>query len=94
MASRQDKLQKRVREIISRPKNVEFEEIESVMRDLGASSRATRHGVIFSLKGCSKLMLNRHNNGKKHLPSYCVKEFCERMVELGLYDRDEGENES
>ena len=86
----QEKLRKRISELIARPKNVDIEEIERVLKQLDATCRETRHGVIFSIPGCNKhLMLNRHNNGKSHLPSYCVNEFRDRMCELGLYESDE-----
>jgi hypothetical protein len=85
-----EKLRKRISEIVARPKSVEYGEIEWVMNQLGASGRKTKHGVIFKLSGCrTTLMLNPHNNGKNHLPPYCVADFCDLMVELGLYVLDE-----
>lgn len=60
------------------------------MNQLCATSRKTKHTVMFRIPGCSKpLMLNRHNNGKSHLPSYCVADFRDRMIELGLYGVEE-----
>jgi hypothetical protein len=85
-----EKLQRRISEIIARPKSIEFGQIEWVMNQLGASSRKTKHGVIFKISGCSTtLMVNEHNNGKKHLPPYCIADFSDLMIELGLYAPDE-----
>lgn len=90
-----EKLRRRISELIARPKNVDIEEVEWVMKQLGAVSRETRHGVIFHVPGCGKhLMLNRYNNGQKHLPPYCVTEFRERMFEIGLYQFDESDDEA
>jgi len=90
----QEKLRKRISEIISRPKAVNSEEIEWVMDQLGATKRQAKHGILFALPNCKKpLMLNPHNNGKKYLPSYCVADFCDRMVELKLYELDEGHDD-
>jgi hypothetical protein len=91
MAPQEDKLRERISELIARSKDVDYEEIEWVMIRLGAACRPTKHGYLFTLPGCKKpLMLNRHNNGKKHLPSYCIADFRDRMIELGLYELDEG----
>lgn len=90
-----EKLQKRIRELISKPKNVDYDEVEWVMNQLGAVSRKSRHGVMFSLPGCKNpLMLNQHNDGKKHLPPYCIADFRDRMVELGLYGLEEDHEEN
>jgi len=60
------------------------------MNQLEAPCKKTRHGFLFAIPGCElHLMLNEHNNGKKHLPSYCINDFRDRMVELGLYELDE-----
>lgn len=90
-----DKLSNRIAELIARPNNVECREIEWVMNQLGASFRKTRHGILFKIPGCrSPLMLNAHNNGNPNLPFYCVADFCDRMVELGLYEPDESNDET
>lgn len=89
MASNQ-KLLARIAELIGRPNNVDYEEIKWVMDQLDATSRTTKHTVMFRIPGNKNaLMLNKHNNGKKHLPPYCVKSFCDRMTELGLYSQKE-----
>lgn len=85
-----EKVRQRIAEIVSRPNNVEYSEILWVLNQLNCPvPRETRHGVIHSIPGCrEKLMINKHNNGKAHIPAYCVDHFRDRMVELGLY----GEN--
>jgi hypothetical protein len=86
MAS-QEKLRAVIAELINRPKNVDYEEIAWVLTQLGSGPpRKTRHLLLFKIPGCTeKLALNQHNNGKPHLPPYCVAEFRDRMMELGLY---------
>jgi hypothetical protein len=91
----QEKLRIRISEIISRPKAVDCDEITWVMDQIGATGRRSRHGLLYALPGCKKLlMLNPHNNGKKYLPSYCVADFRDRMVELGLYELDESHDDN
>ena len=87
----QEKLRQRIAEIIQRPANVEFEEIEWVMKRLGCDPpRPTRHGFMFLIPNSElTLQLNKHNNGKSKLPPYCVKDFRDRMIELGLYGSDD-----
>jgi hypothetical protein len=86
----QDKLRKYISELIARPKNVDYEEVAWVMDQLRATCRRTKHCVMFRVPGCDKpLMLNKHNDGKSHLPSYCIADFRNRMVELGLYGTEE-----
>jgi hypothetical protein len=90
----QEKLRRRISDLVERPNNVDIEEVEWVLKQLNASCRQTKHGVIFCIPGCSRhLMLNRHNNGKSHLPLYCVYEFRNRMCELGLYELEESNDE-
>ncbi len=86
MAS-QEKLRAVIAELINRPKNVDYEEIERVLTQLGCPPpRKTRHSMLFKIPGCQeKLALNPHNNGKPHLPPYCVADFRDRMIELELY---------
>jgi hypothetical protein len=63
------------------------------MDRLEATSRVTKHSTMFKIPGTSNaLMLNKHNNGKKHLPPYCVKAFRDRMTEIGLYSQEELED--
>lgn len=89
-----EKLRKRISELIGRPKNVDYKEIKWVLDQLGAFPREAKHGVMFKIPGCQHpLMLNRHNDGKNHLPSYCVADFCKRMVELGLYEMDKSDDD-
>jgi hypothetical protein len=84
----QEKLRERIAEIIQRRLNVDFEEVVWVMDQLGFVGRTTKHGVIFKMEGCLPLMLNKHNNGKKKLPGYCIDDFRDRMIELELYAQD------
>jgi hypothetical protein len=85
MPSSEEKIQKLVANVLERPSNVDPDELQKILRLLGATERPARHGVIYRIPGCSEtLMLNPHNNGKKHLPKYCVQQFRARMSELGL----------
>jgi hypothetical protein len=83
-----EKVRQRIAAIIGKPNSVEYSEILWVLNQLGCPApRETRHGVIHSIPGCrEKLMINKHNNGKSHVPAYCVDDFRDRMVELGLCD--------
>lgn len=87
MAS-QEKIRAFVAELIGRRNNVEYDEILWVLNQLKTPEpRKGRHGKIFKIPGCTaRLQINDHNNGKPHLPSYCVDDFEERMIELGLYE--------
>lgn len=89
-----EKLRERIAELISRPLNVDFEEIDWVMKQLGSGeSRPTKHGQLYKLPGCPfTLMLNRHNNGRTKLPRYCVLKFRDLMIQLGKYE-EPAENE-
>jgi hypothetical protein len=90
MAPPAEKLLKRISELIARRNNVDFDEIEWVLNQLGINGRKAKHGIMYKMSGCKgPLMLNKHNNGKSHLPPYCVDQFRKRMVELGLYAQDE-----
>ncbi len=90
-----EKLRNRISELISRPNSVEFEEVEWVLNQLSATVRRTKHTVMFKIPGCDKpLMLNEHNNGKKALPSYCIRDFRDRMIELGHYELEEDHENS
>jgi hypothetical protein len=84
-----DKLRVQISELIKRPQNVDYEELVGILNQLGARSRRARHGVIFKIPGCADtLMLNEHNDGKPHLPGYCIRQFRKCMIELGLYDQE------
>jgi len=75
-----------IADIAQRPKNVEFEEIDRILRQLGSGNpRKTKHGYLYRIPGCTKkLMINRHADGRNKIPKYCVDDFCERMSELDL----------
>jgi hypothetical protein len=45
------KLRERIAELIGRPTNVDYEDIKWVMDQLGASSRTTKHTVMFKIPG-------------------------------------------
>jgi len=79
------KVQAEIASIIGRPHNVKFSEIKWVMTQLGAPApKEGKHGYIFKLSG-RRLMINKHNNGKGTVPQYCVDDFRDLMIELGLY---------
>jgi len=77
------KIQEKIAQIVGRPHNVRFEEIEWVMNQLGASQRPSKHGCMFKVSG-HRLMINEHNNGKDTVPKYSVDDFRNLMVELDL----------
>ena len=81
-----EKLKAEIAEISQRPKNVEYSELERILMQVGCGKpKPTKHGFLFKIPGCSKhLMLNRHADGRNKLPSYCVKQFLERMLEIGM----------
>ena len=83
-----EKLREQIAEIAGRPKNTECREVLRILKHLGASEpKRVRHGLLVSVPGCSTtLQLNDHNNGKDHLPSYCVKQFLLLMSELDLHE--------
>ena len=86
MASDQ-KLREQIADIVSRPLNVRFEEIDRVLKLLGcANPRKTKHGWIYKIPGTFPLLLNEHNNGKEKLPRYCVIQFRNRMIDLNLLE--------
>ena len=84
----EEKIRQRIGEIVGRSNNVEYEEILWVLKQLGCpEARTTKHGVLHKIPGCTRrLLINAHNNGKAHIPSYCVDEFRDCMIELGLCD--------
>jgi len=77
------KIQEKIAEIVGRPHNVRFEEIEWVMNQLGASQRASKHGRLFNLHR-HRLMINEHNDGRDTVPKYSVDDFRDLMAELDL----------
>lgn len=79
-----EKIRDRIAEIISRPYGVRYEEIKWVMDQLGATERPSRHGHLFRLAE-HRILINEHNNGKTAVPKYCVDDFRNLMIELGLY---------
>jgi hypothetical protein len=79
-------LKAEIADLAQRPNNVEFEEVDRLLRQLGAAEpRKTKHGYLYNVPGCTKkLMINRHADGRNKIPGYCVRDFCERMAELDL----------
>lgn len=77
------KIQEKIAEIVGRPHNVRFDEIEWVMTQLGASQRPSKHGRLFKV-GDRRIMINEHNNGRDTVPKYSVDDFRDLMVELDL----------
>jgi len=85
MAS-EEKLRQQIAELIQRPYNVRFSEVDRILRAIGCSPRKTKHGWIYKIPGALPLMLNEHNDGRSNLPGYVVADFRDRMVQLGLCD--------
>lgn len=79
-----EKVRDRIAEIISRPYGVRHEEIKWVMDQLGATERPSKHGQLFRLRS-HRILINEHNSGKNTVPKYCVDDFRDLMIELGLY---------
>jgi hypothetical protein len=84
MAS-ESRIREAVAELLGRPHNVRFEEIEWVMNQLEATGRPCKHGYLFRIQG-RRILVNKHNNGKDTVPRYSVEEFRDLMTELGLCD--------
>ena len=81
-----EQLKAEIAEIANRPKNVTFEEVDRILRQLSEMPpRKTKHGYLYNIPGCKRrLMINRHSDGRNKIPRYCVVDFLERMDELGL----------
>ena len=81
-----DHLKADIADIARRPNAVEFEEVDRILRQLGASEpRKTKHGYLYRVPGCTrKLMINHHADGRKTIPRYCVRDICQCMSELEL----------
>ena len=84
-----EEIRGRIRVIASRPKNVTFEEIQWVVSQLqqfySVKERTAKHGTLFSIAG-QRFMVSGHNPGRKQVKKYCVDDFINAMVELGLYE--------
>lgn len=79
------KIREQVADIISRPRNVRYEEIKRIMDLLNATERTTAHGQLFNVNG-RRFMINKHNHGKETIPKYSVDAFRDAMIDLGLYE--------
>jgi hypothetical protein len=84
-----ERIQKVISEIANRRKNVTYEEIEWVANQLEQSYRVTKrkatHGTLFTVGGFS-FMVSGHNPGQKQVKKYCVDDFIDAMISLGLYE--------
>ena len=82
----EDKLRKTIADICARPKNVELQEIAKILEHIGWRRRQTKHCHLFTSPSGDVITLNEHNNGSRHLPAYCVRDFARIMVLLDLLD--------
>ena len=85
-----------IQDIAQRRNNVTLSEIEWVIDKLSETytvrRREARHGVLFGI-GNQRFMVNHHNPGNKQVKSYSVDAFVNAMVELGLYEEEEKDEE-
>jgi len=83
------RIRARIAEIAGRPKNVSFEEIEWVAKQLSqfypVEQRRATHGILFRV-GRTRFMVSSHNPGSKNVKPTYVDDFCDAMFELGWYD--------
>jgi len=82
-----EKLREQIADIVQRPYNVRFKELDRILKAIGCCEpRKTKHGWIYKIPGFLPLILNEHSDGRNNLPAYCVADFKERMIQLGLYE--------
>jgi len=84
-----DSIKRTIKDIAGRPRNVRYEEIDRIVRQLGdfykVKSRRATHGTLFTV-GNQHFMVSPHNPGSNQVKKYCVDDFIGAMVELGIYD--------
>jgi hypothetical protein len=83
-------IEKRIRELAGRRRNVKLGEIEWVVKHLGLNgydtgSRTNALQTIFWV-GTLKFGVCSHNPGSKQVKACYVDEFIDAMIEIGLYD--------
>lgn len=84
-----DRVRADIRELANRPKNVEFDEVQRIVKQLGefyaTSSRSTRHGTLFNVGG-RRFFVCSHNPGNAQIKKCYVDDFIDAMTDLGLYE--------
>jgi hypothetical protein len=81
----EEKLRQAIASIIENPRSVRYGQIKWVLDQLGCPRpRRAKHGQLFKVQG-RRLMINEHNDGKNTIPQYCVDDFRDIMIDLGLY---------
>ncbi len=83
-----------IQEIAGRRASTTLADIERVLNALEGAYivkiRPARHGLLCRV-GTKRFMVNTHNPGSKNVKKYSVDDFLDAMVELGLYDEQEGQ---
>jgi hypothetical protein len=84
-----DKIRERIREIVSRPKNVTLSDIEWVMGQLEGFARVRLttnvHAHIWTIDG-ETFSVCTHRKGSKQVKAVYVKSFLIAMVKTGWYE--------
>jgi hypothetical protein len=83
-------IEKRIRELAGRRRNVQLKEIEWVVNQLrlngyDTGSRTNGHQTLFRV-GTRKFGVCGHNPGGKQIKACYVDEFIDAMIDIGLYD--------
>ena len=86
MATDEAKIQEEIAQIAQRRRNVTFDDINWVVKQIGGEVvRKTRHGYLIRV-GSRRFMVNVHNPGSKQVKAYSVDDFLDAMRDLGWYD--------
>lgn len=88
----QERLKRDIAELAGRPKNVRFEEIERIVKQLGVlghdtSIRRCKETVLFRV-GEERFGVCDHNPRSQHVKRVYVKGFLRAMAVLGLYEEE------
>jgi hypothetical protein len=84
------RIEKRIRELAGRRRNVKFSEIEWVVNQLrlngyDTGSRTNGHQTLFRV-GNRNFGVCSHNPGSKQVKACYVDEFLDATIDIGLYD--------
>ena len=84
------KIAARIGELAQRPKNVELSEIQWIVKHLGengfsVSETSNNHQTMFSVNG-RRFGVCHHNRGSKQIKACYVREFLEKMEDLGIHE--------
>jgi len=80
----------KIAEIAQKEKNVELSEIQWVVNHLGengyeVSTKKNGHQHLFRVNG-KRFGVCHHNPGNKQIKACYVREFLDKMADLGLYE--------